>query len=628
MHRLTVWVVAVLIASLSSPPSTGLLAAEKGKAAKPAKATSRPVVAVFSLDRPITEKPRAKDFPFGSKRAISLHDLMTRMRRARDDKHVRAVVLFYRKPVLGLAQIEELRQVIDQLKRAGKDVYAHADSLSMGSYALLAGVTRLSVVPTGDVMITGLYGEQLYLRELLNKIGVQPDFLTCGAYKSAAEMFMRSGPSPEAEKMHSWLFDGLYDSYVTLIAEGRNVPTDKVRGWIDRAIYTAQSAKQAGMIDAVEYRQDFAAALKKKYGDKVRFAKRYGKKKRGEVDLSSPFAMFKFWSDVFQRSTKKKHEKNAIAIVHVDGPIVPGKPQPSLFGSGDAVAYSTPIRQALDKVANDKSVRGVVLRVSSPGGSVVASEIIFNATKRVAAKKPLVVSMGNVAASGGYYVSCGAETIFADRATITGSIGVVMGKLATRAMWKRIGVTWQPMRRGANAGLLRSSSPFTDKQRAMLQAWMNEVYGVFKGHVVAIRGKRLKKPIDDIAGGRVYTGNQALELGLVDKIGGLDAAVRYAAEKAGIQQYDVRVVPHPKSVMEILFSDLSDEDKDEDTLSLSRSLRAERRTLPSMLDTVLPILDGVEPARAAAIRRAFRQLETLAQDRILLVAPEIVFPLQ
>ena len=160
-----------------------------------------------------------------------------------------------------------------------------------------------------------------------------------------------------------------------------------------------------------------------------------------------------------------------------------------------------------------------MLRVNSPGGSAVASEIILNATKRVKAKKPLVVSMGNVAGSGGYYVSMGADTIFADATTITASIGVVGGKVATTDMWNKIGVTWDSSRRGANAGLLSSDAVFSPAERKKMQGWMNDIYGVFKGHVVAARGAKLKKPIDELAAGRVFTGQQALELGLIDKIG-------------------------------------------------------------------------------------------------------------
>ena len=165
-----------------------------------------------------------------------------------------------------------------------------------------------------------------------------------------------------------------------------------------------------------------------------------------------------------------------------------------------------------------------MLRVDSPGGSALASEIILDATRRVKAKKPFIVSMGNVAGSGGYYVACGADTIFADEATITGSIGVVGGKLATSGLYDKLGVTFKAYRRGQNAGMLASGDAFTPGERLKMRSWMDEIYGVFKGHVTAIRGNRLKKPIDDLAGGRVYTGKQALELGLVDRIGTLHDA--------------------------------------------------------------------------------------------------------
>ena len=179
---------------------------------------------------------------------------------------------------------------------------------------------------------------------------------------------------------------------------------------------------------------------------------------------------------------------------------------------------SAALRKALDEAAADDTIKAVVLRVDSPGGSATASEIILDATKRVKAKKPLVVSMGNVAGSGGYYVACGPTRSYADEATITGSIGVVGGKLATTDMWNKIGINWKEYGRGAQRR--RSSArPRRSPSRnaSKMQAWMDEIYGVFKDHVVAIRGTKLKKPIDELAGGRVYTGRQALELGLVDK---------------------------------------------------------------------------------------------------------------
>ena len=228
-------------------------------------------------------------------------------------------------------------------------------------------------------------------------------------------------------------------------------------------MYSAERAKEAGIIDDVQFRQDFVAGLKAKYGDDVVFDKKYGKKKSMDIDLSSPFGVLKFYGDLLTGPKKKPVSESSVAIVYVEGPIMPGASDPSGFPlSMGGIAYSTPIAKALDEAAADDKIKAVVLRVDSPGGSAVASEIILNATKRVAAKKPLVVSMGNVAGSGGYYVACGTKTIFADTSTITGSIGVVAGKLATGKMWEKVGINWTPIRRGANAGMLDSGDVFTN----------------------------------------------------------------------------------------------------------------------------------------------------------------------
>lgn len=622
-HR-TIFFVVALTAGLIAVPTGPCAAAAARKEAK-GKTSKKPIVAVFTLKGLISEKPVADDPLFAPGGSESLRALVVRMKKTCDDASVKAVVLLG-SSALGTAQVEELRAVMDQIKAAGKPIYAHADSLTMRRYLLLSGVSQLSVVPTGDVIITGIYGEQLYVRELLEKIGVTPDFLTCGKYKSAAEMFMRNGPSPEAQQMYSWLFDGIYQTYVALIAQGRGVPSDKVRGWIDHGLYTAEQAKAAGIIDLVEQRHNFVARLKKEHGADIEFDKRYGKKKGPDLDFSSPFGVFKLWADLLQGTkASKSRSKPAVAIVYVDGPIMTGSGSASLFGSA-GIAYSTPISKALDKVAADDSIKAAVLRVSSPGGSAVASEIILSATKRVKAKKPLVVSMGDVAGSGGYYVACGADTIFASRATVTGSIGVVGGKLATRPMWDKLGIHWHPIERGKNASLLSSDAIFTDAQRGQLQGWMDEIYKVFKGHVVAIRGERLGKPIDEIAGGRVYTGAQALELGLVDKLGGLEEALAHVAGQAGLKEkaYDVRVVPRPKSFLEILLSDLKDGSDNGKTLRLPLPPIAAAMSVAGLPKAVLPLVHSIAPEQAAALTRALWQLETLTNERAVLMTPEII----
>ncbi|HEX2971695.1 MAG TPA: signal peptide peptidase SppA, partial [Tepidisphaeraceae bacterium] len=462
-----------------------------------------------------------------------------------------------------------------------------------------------------------------YVRGLLNKIGVTPDFYTSGEYKSAAEVFMREGPSPEADKMQNWLMDGIYETSVKEIAEGRGVEGNKVRGWIDAGLYTAEQAKEAGIIDAVEQRQDLQAILKGRFGDDVTFERRYGKAKRPELDFSSPFAIFKSWSDLWSKVQKAKGGKGAIAIVYVDGPIMVGsrKDAPPLFIS--RVALSGEIRKALDDAAKDDSIKGVVLRVDSPGGSATASEVILDATKRVKARKPLVVSMGDVAASGGYYVATGADTIFADANTITASIGVVTGKLVTTGMWNKIGITFKTYKRGKNAGILSSSEPFSEAERARLQGLMNEIYQTFKGHVTKIRGNRLKKPIDEIAGGRVFTGQQALELGLVDKIGSMQDAIQYVAGEAKIADYDVRVVPEPKSLLEQILEDLVDEKEDSGALD-SIGEAAGGIHGDSLMELAMPYVRHLDPQRVAVIRRLLLQLQMLQQEGVLLAMPEYV----
>ena len=605
--------------SLVWPPATRVEAQTKKDVKKPA------VVAVFSLDGPITEKPRQDDLQmlFGTEMGESLKDLIARIKKAGDDPDVKGVALVIDSPYVGMGQIEELRAAMDEIKGKGKKIYVHADLLTMSQYVLLSGASQISMVPTGYMFITGMYGEQLYVRGLLDKIGVKPDFFTRGAYKSAAELFMRTGPSPEAQRMYDWLFDGLYDNQIGLIAKGRGVPPAKVREWIDHGIYSAESAKKLGIIDAIQHRQDFEADLRKLCGDDVQFDKKYGRKKKSAIDFSSPFGILQFYAKLLSPPRREKSDKDAVAVVYLEGIILPGSPDPSPFGS-EGVAYSTPIRKALDKVAGDDSIKAVVFRIDSGGGSAVASEIILDATKRVAAKKPFIVSMGNVAGSGGYYVACGAKTIFADPSTITGSIGVVGGKFATTEMWGKIGINWTPIKRGANSGMLSSYDVFSKSERAAFEQYMDEVYNAFKGHVVAIRGKRLKKKIDDLAGGRVFTGQQALEFGLIDKLGGLDDAIQYAAGQAKLEDYEIRVVPRPKNFMEELMGGLTD--KESDNNHLQTSLKTPTANPSSLWKAALPYLHDLEPGRLRAVKQALDQLSAAQHERVLLTMPVLTFP--
>lgn len=598
--------IALLLASCVWLAPTKTIAATT----QPSKAT----VAVFRLDKPMTEAPDESLALFGPT-SESLKDLLERMKKAADDSNVKAIVLFCEDSTLGTAQSEEVRQEIEKLRAAKKDVYVHVDSCSMSDYVLMSGATRISVVPTADIWVNGRHGSTLHLRGLLDKIGVKPDFMTCGKYKSAAELFMRTQPSPEADEMMNWLFDSIYDNDIQQIAKGRNVSADKVRQWIDEGPYTARTAKEAGLIDAIEQRQDFEAMLKEKYGSDVTFNKQYGEKQQPTMDFSSPFAMFKILGDMMGGGEKKRpSNKPAVGIVYVEGMITLGTTEPSPFAP--QLATSTDIRKALDEAARDDAVKAVVLRIDSPGGSAVASEIILDATKRVKAKKPLIVSMGDVAGSGGYYVAMGSDTIFADRSTLTASIGVVSGKLVTTDMWDKIGVTFKEYKRGKNAGMLSTSEPFTDEERQHMRQWMDEIYGVFKNHVTEARGSKLKKPIDDIAGGRVYTGQQALDLGLLDKIGTLQDAIAFAADEAKVKDYEVRVVPEPKNFFEKMMEQTNG-DKDPHRIAMGEKL--------SLTQLALPYLQKMDPERVSAVMRALQMVDAMQNEKVMLISPEVLF---
>jgi protease-4 len=296
-----------------------------------------------------------------------------------------------------------------------------------------------------------------------------------------------------------------------------------------------------------------------------------------------------------------------------------GEAEPNPFG-GSGGAFSTTIRKGLDEAADDGSVKAVVLRVDSPGGSALASEIIYDAVQRVRAKgKPVVVSMGNVAASGGYYVSCGADHIFADPTTITASIGVVGGKMVTTGMWDWMGITWHPYQRGENADIMTSAKPWDEQERAKILDWMNEVYAIFKGHITDHRGKKLTKPIDEMAGGRVYTGRQALDLGLVDEMGGLNAAIKKAADLATIGDYELRVLPKPKGLFDFIREAASGEDTER------ISIRAGAPKLFGMdspiLQTALPVLSTLDPQRTKALHQALIKLQLMHEEHVVLMSP-------
>ena len=535
---------------------------------------------------------------FGGPVAQPLKDLVERLRKARGDSAVEAVIVDLNGAHIGLGQLAEVRGEMRKLAAADKAVYVTMDSLNTASYALASGATHINVTPTGSVDLIGLYSRQPYLAGLLDMIGVKADFIHIGDFKTAAETLTRTGPSEEAKRMSGWLWDSLYGSIVGMISEGRGLTDDRVRTIIDGGPYLAEEALELNLIDSVQHQQEFIASIRTGHG---RIIPNYGSAAENPfADMpEDPFGMVMEIMNMLKgKQQTGSMAADSIAVVYIDGSIQNGESQPSLFGGGGG-AYSTTIRRAIDAAADDPHVKAIVLRVNSPGGSALASEIIWSAAKKAGEAKPLVVSMGNVAASGGYYVAAPAETIFAEPTTITGSIGVVGGKFVTTAGWGRLRIMWHANQRGEHAGIYSSAAPFSESERAKVKGQMETIYGTFKSRVTDGRGDKLTKPIDELAGGRVYTGEQAMELGLVDRLGGIQDAIKHAADRAGVRKYRVITLPAPPTIMEMLGGGT-----------------AGGVTIRQAAKAALGQASGVDPEGVRAVLETLEMADVLSEERV------------
>ena len=612
-------IISILIAFGQASPGAGqeeaieVISLESDQAVEQATPS---VVAHFHLSGELTESEIEDPFGLTAGQVTSLRTLVSWMEEAGKDDEVKAVVLTYDSMSLGFGQLEEIREAIAGLKAAGKKVYVHAEGMNIFVYSLLCSGNDLSVAPQSALWFIGIYTESIYVKDMLEKIGVQGDFLHMGDYKSAAEIFTRTGPSEPAEENINWLLDGYYESLVEMISQSRDMSAEQVRELIDNGPYLAEQAMEKGLIDAVETREEFLARIKDEIEGWIKIDNRYGHQKTFEINLANPFAFFTLLSEML--NPPQEPQKDSVALIYVEGAILPGHSQPGLFGQS-GIAFSGDIRKALEVAVKDDSVKAVIMRVDSPGGSAEASEVILNATKLVKNEKPFVVSMGNVAGSGGYYVSCGADTIFADEVTITASIGVVGGKLITADMWDKLGVNWIGYKRGANADFLNSLQPFDDSQRQVLEDYMQKIYDVFKDHVAEGRAGKLTKPIDQIAGGRVYTGKQALELGLVDKIGGINQAIDYAAAQASLEDYEVRIIPRPKDIITQLIEEYSGQGERPTDIIMPDAavLFGGNPSFRSLFE----LLRKAEPQRAKALYQALMRIELIRRENVIMMMP-------
>jgi len=614
---LLLYAVGTTLAAVETKTDTRQASATKPATSKPVKSA---VIAVYNLRGELKDGPPTMAINLEMDGQQSLFRLLQRFRKIEKDDEVKAVVLSVSDLALGWGQMQELRQAILGLRAAKKDVYCYLEEARPAVYLLATAASKITIVPTGDVALMGMHVEQTYFKGLMDKIGIEADIEHMGAFKGAGEPFTQTGPSEEAKQMIEWLVKDLFEQMVEIVSQGRDIPADKVRSLIDQGPFNARQALDAKLVDHAIYVDEMVEALRDRYGDDARFVQNYGADKKQQLDLSSPFAIFKLLGE--SASKGKPSTKACVALVYLDGMIVTGKTEQNPFGDAGAVG-STTMRHVLAKAAADKSVKAVVLRVNSPGGSATASDIIWRAANELGKEKPFVVSMGNMAASGGYYVSAGARAIFADRGTLTGSIGVVTGKIVTKGLWDWVGLSFHETTVGQNADLFNSNRRFDDRQRAIVRQQLEMIYKEFTDRVMTGRGNKLKKDLSELAGGRVFTGRQAEANGLVDRLGGLQDAIAYAAKQAKLSEdeYEVRVMPEPQNFMDLFLRSLTGQEEQDEGVDVAITTDTPWTLQLPFTQELLPALKKLDPERAKAILRSLLRIELLGREHMLLALP-------
>jgi protease-4 len=535
-------------------------------------------LAHIKLSGSLGEAPPSSDPLFG---AFSEHfkSKLDRIHKAKKDANIQALYLQLDGLSIGWGKLDEMSRAIADFKKSGKKVFAYLETGSTKDYLVALACDEICAPEPGWLMLTGMRAEVSFYKELFEKIGVQADMLQMGDFKSAAEPFMRKNMSkPAREQLTSVLDDYFENSLVQRIVctrSDKNFTAEQVKKLIDEGPFTAGAAKKAGLIDRVAYADDYRDQLKEtlkkqQKADEFAFLKDYGKAKNKDVDLSNPFAFFKLLSS----PTKTKSSTSPkIAVIYASGVITTGKSEES-FLSGETIGSTTMV-EAIRQAEKDETVKAIVLRVDSPGGSALASDLIWNELKR--SKKPVIASMSDTAASGGYYISMAARKIYAEPGTLTGSIGVVGGKLAIGGTFNKIGITTEVISRGAHSGILSTERPFTDSEREAMTALMKDIYDQFLDKALAGRKKAGKKMTRDelvkLAGGRIWTGRQAKENGLIDELGTLEdaiAAARALTDLPADKEPELLQLPKSKSFFDSLLEDMG-------------GTRAPRMRLPSLL---------------------------------------------
>jgi len=483
----------------------------------------------------------------------NLSDMTSRLDRAAQDEDIQAVLLRLRNPSLGRGKVQEIRAAIARVRKQGKRVIADIEQGDQTDYMIASACDEIIMPESGVLMLPGIRAEVAFYKGLMDKLGIEADMMQVGDYKGAAEPLTRKSMSPAFRKQFESVIDDMFDQMVDAIAEDRGLSRARVLQLIDTGLFTAKQAKKAGLIDTVAYPDQLEQNLTDSLDvDEIDLAANYGKQAVND-DFSGMLGMVRLFEMLLGgEPSVRLTQRKKIAVVYVNGAITSGESTSSLFGA--STVGSDTIVKALRQADKDDKVVAIVLRIDSPGGSALASDLIWRQIREI--EKPVIASMGDTAASGGYYVAMGCDKIFAEPATLTGSIGVVGGKIAQGGLYDKVGVTTEVISRGKNSGLLAIDAKFSESERKAFQTMMVDIYEQFVAK--AAQGREMDvEAIEKLAGGRLWSGRQAEKNGLIDFTGGLRDALKYAKQAAGIEEdekVEVLPLPKPKSLLDELLN--------------------------------------------------------------------------
>jgi len=483
-------------------------------------------VLFLNLDQAITERTPKKTFgnlPIvggDEKDAIGLNDFLKALQKAKTDDNIKCIYLNVSSPNAGFATLREVRNALIDFKKSHKKIIAYSEVYTQGAYYLASVADKLYLNPEGALEFKGFSSELTFFKGTLEKVGVEMQVIRVGNYKSAVEPFILDKMSDYNRKQVTAYVGGLYNTFLSDIAASRNIQKDSLYSIADNyKVQKPQDAVNFKMIDALKYKDQILEELKGLSG-----------RTRGENIRSVSI------NDYAKNNSDTGEGKDKVAVIYANGEINGGEGSDNQIGSER-------ISRAIRKARLDDDIKAVVLRVNSPGGSALASDVIWREVVLTRKEKPVIASFGDVAASGGYYIGCAADSIFVQPNTITGSIGV-FGIIPNfqNLMTNKLGITFDGVKTGKYADIMATNRPMTAGERFIIQNELNRIYSGFVSRVADGR-KKSKAYIDSIGGGHVWIGTDAVQIGLADRIGGFNDAIKAAAKKAKLKNY--KVVEYP-----------------------------------------------------------------------------------